>query len=163
MKTHRTVIVNTSPLFYLHRLDCLDCLEKLYGEIIIPEAVMLELEEGRKVGEDVPDIADCQWIKVKKVTIPAFIKIISDLGSGEAEVMALGCEEKEPLLIIDDSLARRIAKLQAFKFTGTAGVLLKARKKGYITEIKPLIERLREVGFYLSDRLIADILKMAEE
>lgn len=163
MKTHRTVIVNTSPLFYLHRLDCLDCLEKLYGEIIIPEAVMLELEEGRKVGEDVPDIADCQWIKVEKVTIPAFIKIISDLGSGEAEVMALGCEEKEPLLIIDDSLARRIAKLQAFKFTGTAGVLLKARKKGYITEIKPLIERLREVGFYLSDRLIADILKMAEE
>lgn len=163
MKTHRTVIVNTSPLFYLHRLDCLDCLEKLYGEIIIPEAVMLELEEGRKVGEDVPDIADCQWIKVKKVTIPAFIKIISDLGSGEAEVMALGCEEKEPLLIIDDSLARRIAKLQAFKFTGTAGVLLKARKKGYITEIKPLIERLREVGFYLSDRLIADILKMAKE
>ncbi len=98
MRTHRIVIVNTSPLFYLHRLGCLNCLEKLYGEIVIPEAVSFELEEGRKVGEDVPQISNCHWIKVKRVTIPAFIKIISDLGQGEAEVLALGCEEKEPLL-----------------------------------------------------------------
>ncbi len=163
MRTHRTVIVNTSPLFYLHRAGCLDCLEKLYGEIVIPEAVSFELEEGRKVGEDVPKIVDCHWIKVKRVTIPAFIKIISDLGQGEAEVLALGCEEKEPLLIIDDSLARRIAKLQAFKFTGTAGVLLKAKKACHIAEVKPLIEKLREAGFYLADKLIADILKMSGE
>lgn len=163
MRTHRTVIVNTSPLFYLHRAGCLDCLEKLYGEIVIPEAVALELEEGRRIGEDVPVIKNYRWIKVRKVTIPAFIKIISDLGRGEAEVLALGCEEKEPLLIIDDSLARRIAKLQAFKFTGTAGVLLKAKKEGHIAEIKPLIEKLREAGFYLADKLIADILKMSGE
>lgn len=160
---HRTVIVNTSPLFYLHRAGCLDCLEKLYGEIVIPEAVAFELEEGKRIGEDVPKIEDYLWIKLKKVTIPAFIKIIPDLGQGEAEVLALGCEEKEPLLIIDDSLARRIAKLQAFKLTGTAGVLLKARKVGHITEIKPIIEKLKEAGFYLDDKLVADILKMSEE
>ncbi|MBM4137158.1 MAG: DUF3368 domain-containing protein [Nitrospira sp.] len=160
---HRTVIVNTSPLFYLHRAGCLDCLEKLYGEIVIPEAVAFELEEGKRIGEDVPKIEDYHWIKVKKVTIPAFIKIIPDLGQGEAEVLALGCEEKEPLLIIDDSLARRIAKLQAFKLTGTAGVLLKAKKVGHIAEIKPIIEKLKEAGFYLNDKLVADILKMSEE
>lgn len=85
------------------------------------------------------------------------------MGQGEAEVLALGCEEKEPLLIIDDSLARRIAKLQAFKLTGTAGVLLKARKVGHITEIKPIIEKLKEAGFYLDNKLVADILKMSEE
>lgn len=163
MRTHRTVIVNTSPLFYLHRAGCLNCLEKLYGEIIIPKAVAFEIEEGGRIGEDVPKIADYQWIKVKKVTIPAFIKIISDLGQGEAEVLTLGCEESEPLLIIDDALARRIAKLQAFKLTGTAGVLLKAKKEGHISEIKPILEKLKEVDFYLSDRIIADILKIAGE
>ncbi len=163
MKTHRVVIVNTSPLFYLHRLGFLDCLNKLYGEIVIPEAVVVELEEGRRIGEDVPGIADYHWIKVRKVTIPAFIKMIPDLGHGEAEVLALACEETEPLLVIDDALARKIAKLQAFKFTGTAGVLLKAKKAGHIAEIKPLIEKLREAGFYLADKIIADILKMSGE
>ncbi len=163
MKTHRVVIVNTSPLFYLHRLGCLHCLEKLYGEIIIPEAVAFELEEGKKLGEDVPEISDYHWIKVRKVTAPAFIKIISDLGQGEAAVLALACEESEPLLIIDDALARRIAKLQAFKLTGTAGVLLKSKKEGYISEIKPILERLKEVGFYLSDKIITDILKISGE
>jgi predicted nucleic acid-binding protein len=160
---HRIVIVNTSPLFYLHRLGYLDILEKLYNEVIVPEAVVAELEEGERVGEDVPKVAECNWIRVRKVTIPAFIKMIPDLGQGEAEVLALGCEEVEPLLIIDDALARKIAKLQTFKITGTAGVLLKAKKEGYFKEIKPILGRLKETGFYLSAALIAEILKISGE
>lgn len=157
------VIVNTSPLFYLHRLGCLNILEKLYGEIVIPGAVVDELNEGKKVGEDVPEITNYKWIKVKDVTIPAFIKIISDLGQGEAEILALACEEKKPLVIIDDEIARKIAKLQGIKLTGTAGVLLKAKTNNYIPEIKPVLEKLREVGFYLSDRVIAEVLKISGE
>lgn len=160
---HDVVIVNTSPLFYLHRLGCLNILEKLYDKIVIPHAVIDELKEGKRVGEDVPEIEDYKWIKSKEVTVPAFIKMIPDLGHGEAEVLALACEEKEPLVIIDDTLARKIAKLQTLKFTGTAGVLLKAKTKNYITEVKPLLEKLKDVGFYLSDKLIAEILKTSGE
>lgn len=50
------VIVNTSPIFYLHRLDCLDILKKLYGRIIIPQAVVNEHEAGKRVGENIPEI-----------------------------------------------------------------------------------------------------------
>lgn len=91
---HKIVIVNTSPLFYLHRLGYFHLLKKLYDQIIIPHAVMAELEEGDKLGEDVPKITDYNWIKVKDVKIvPAFIKMIPDLGQAESEVLALGCEE----------------------------------------------------------------------
>src|SRR3989304_3484603 len=145
------------------RVKYLDCLEKLYGEIVIPEAVVTELEEGKRSGEDVPQVSEYNWIKIKRVTIPAFIKIIPDLGLGEAEVLALGCEEVEPLLIIDDALARKIAKLQIFKYTGTAGVLLKAKKEGYLTEIKPILERLKKSGFYINNKLVTEILKIAGE
>src|SRR3989338_8346959 len=141
---HSVVIVNTSPLFYLHRLGYLYLLEKLYGEIVIPHAVITEIEEGKKLGEDVPNISDYKWLKIKNVTIPAFIKMLHDLGLGEADV-----------------LARRIAKLQEFKLTGTAGVLLRAKKEGYITEVKSTIGRLKEVGFYLTPKLIGDILRIA--
>lgn len=85
------------------------------------------------------------------------------MGQGEAEVLALACEEKKPLVIIDDEIARKIAKLQGIKLTGTAGVLLKAKTNNYIPEIKPVLEKLREVGFYLSDRVIAEVLKISGE
>src|SRR4030043_1838639 len=148
---HKIVIVNTSPLFYLHRLGYFYILEKLYGEIIVPFAVVTELEEGERLGEDIPEIKSYNWIKVKNVTVPAFIKLVPDLGQGEAEVLALGYEERDSLLIIDDAIARKIARLQKLKFTGTAGVLLRAKKEGHIKEIKLIIRRLKEAGFYISD------------
>jgi predicted nucleic acid-binding protein len=159
----RTVIVNTSPLFYLHKVGHLNILEKLYREIVIPEAVAKEIEEGKRCGEDVPKIKDYSWVKVKKVRVPGITKITPDLGPGEIEVLALGSEETDPLLIMDDILARKIAKLQAFKLTGTVGVLLRAKEKKLITELKPVIERLKKVGFYLSDNLILEILKASRE
>ena len=157
------VIVNTSPIFYLHRIRRLNLIEKLYGNVTIPSAVLRELEEGEKVGEDVPTVTDFNWIKVQYVKIPLYIRMIPDLGKGEAEVLALGCEETNPLLIIDDALARKIAGLQKLKFTGTAGILLKAKHKGYIKKIGPIIKQLKENGFYLSDMLIKNILIIAEE
>jgi predicted nucleic acid-binding protein len=42
------VISNTSPLFYLHRLRCLDLLRELYQRIIVPDAVADELKAGRE-------------------------------------------------------------------------------------------------------------------
>ena len=49
-------IVNTSPVFYLHRLGLINIFHALYGEIIVPCAVQNELEQGRKQGENVPNL-----------------------------------------------------------------------------------------------------------
>ncbi|MBI5407994.1 MAG: DUF3368 domain-containing protein [Nitrospirae bacterium] len=160
---HKNVVVNTSPLFYLHRLECLHILEKLYGEVVIPQAVVNELMEGKRTGEDVPEVSSFNWIKVEQVNCPAFIKMIPDLGQGEAEVLALGDTKRESLLVIDDSLGRRIAKLYGFKFTGTAGVLISAKKKKHITEVKSILVKLKEVGFYITDKVISEILKASGE
>jgi predicted nucleic acid-binding protein len=159
----KVVISNTSPIFYLHRLGYLELLERLYGEILIPYAVLEELKEGERTGEDVPDIGEYKWIKLRNVAVPSSIKTIPDLGKGEAEVLALGLEEKEHLLIIDDSLARKIAKLQSLKFTGTAGILVKAKEKGLINELKPILDLLKDKRFFLREKVIADILKLSGE
>jgi predicted nucleic acid-binding protein len=157
------VIVNTSPLFYLHRIDCLSVLQKLYDEIFVPGAVVAELAEGERAGENVPIVANYPWITVRNVKVPAFIAMIPDLGRGEAEVLALGSEEVAPLLVIDDALARRIANLQALKFTATAGVLLKAKSEGHIEEVKTMLAKLKTAGFYLHETVVAEILKLAKE
>lgn len=49
----REAISNTSPLLYLYRISVLDWLPKLFGEIWVPRAVALELEEGQQRGYDV--------------------------------------------------------------------------------------------------------------
>jgi len=159
----RIIVSNTSPIFYLHRAGYLELLRQLYGEIIVPHAVIEELREGRRQGEDVPDIGKYQWINVKEVHVPVQIRLVPDLGKGESEVLALGLSDPQHLIIIDDKLAREIAALQDLKFTGTAGILLKSKKGGYLTEIKPVLERLKEAGFFLRDELFRSILKLADE
>ena len=158
-----SVIVNTSPIFYLYRLRLLEILEKLYDIIIVPQAVIDELQRGKEQGEDVPNIQDYHWIQIQQAKAPDYLKLITDLGSGETEVLALALEKPDSLMIIDERLARRIAKLQGLKFTGTIGVLLKAKKRGYITSISPLLEQRLELGFRISNRLKKDILKLAGE
>lgn len=157
------VIGNTSPLFYLHRLRHLDLLQKLYQRVVVPEAVVNELKAGRDQGEDVPEVVDYDWIAVRSVRVPALIRLITDLGAGEAQVLTLALEEPGSLVILDDLLARKVAKLQNIRLTGTAGVILKAKQEGHISAVAPLLDRLIQLGFRLSDAVKTSILKLAQE
>jgi predicted nucleic acid-binding protein len=105
------VIVNTSPLLYLHQVRCLELLRQLYSTITVPPAVPQELEIGKLQGVDVPEVNSIEWIQIRSVVSAAIIPAVIDLGQGEAEVIALGLENPNSLLIFDDSLARRIADL----------------------------------------------------
>ena len=58
-------LVNTSPLFYFHRLGLFELFNKLYGPITVPEAVKKELKEGQSQGEDVPKLEIYPWIKIR--------------------------------------------------------------------------------------------------
>lgn len=157
------IIVNTSPLFYLHRLGLLEVLNKLYGNITVPEAVKKELEEGRIQGEDVPQLGTYPWIEIRSVSMPKYLKLIADLGPGESEALALATNHPSALVILDDKLARRIAEMQGFRLTGTAGVLLRARRKGLIPALKPVVERLLNLDFRLKPDLVKAILELAGE
>jgi predicted nucleic acid-binding protein len=157
------VISDTSPLFYLHRLRRLDLLQKLYQRITVSQAVVDELKAGGDQGEDVPNIREYEWLKVRSVRVPEVITLITDLGAGEAQVLALAIEEPGSLVILDNSLARQIARLRSLRITGTAGVLLKAKHEGHILAVAPLLDRLMQLDFRLSDAVKAKILWLALE
>ncbi len=78
----RLVIVNTSPLLYLHLVGHLDLLWMLYGTIVVPPAVLAELEAGAQAKIGVPDLATVLWAEVKAVQSHAVIPAIVDLGLG---------------------------------------------------------------------------------
>ena len=157
------VICDTSPLFYLHRLRHLSLLQKLYCHILVPEAVAAELLAGRSQGEDVPTLTQYDWIEVRRVRTQDMLPLISDLGSGEIEVLSVALEEPSSLAILDDRYAREIATARNIRLTGTAGILVKAKREGYLPAVKPLLDELERLGFHLSKIVQRRILACAQE
>lgn len=159
----RLTFINTSPLLYLHQVGQLEILSKLYGTVIAPTAVEQELAVGKAKGIDVPDLNFLNWLEIRAIESAFTIPNVIDLGRGEAEVIALGLENPSSLLILDDQLGRRIAALHQLRYTGTLGVLIKAKQAGHLAAIAPIITRLQEQGMWLTESVIQATLKLAEE
>ena len=157
------VLCNTSPLLYLNLVGQLSILPALYQEITIPTAVREELLIGQKKGVQIPDIDNLPWLKVVAVHDRTLIPYITDLGAGEAELIGLGRQYPQSLLILDDTLGRHLASLNNLTFTGTVGVVIKAKQEGLIPAVKPIVLELQEQGLWLSDDLIKLILRQAKE
>ncbi len=88
---------------------------------------------------------------------------MSDLDRGEAEVIALAQERRADLVVIDERLGRRHAKRLGLPVTGTLGVLLKAKRMGFLSEVAPVIRAIRQQGIRLGDSLVAEVLALADE
>ena len=58
------VICNTSPLQCLHQIDQLSILPALVGSIIVPPAVVVELDAGIARGLDLPQPDLLNWIRI---------------------------------------------------------------------------------------------------
>jgi uncharacterized protein len=156
-------ISNTSPLQYLHQTDLIDLLPGLYGRVIVPDGVVAELAEGRARGVSLPDPTALAWIELRTVREPALLPLAADLGQGEREVLAIAKEVEDALAILDDALARRYARLLGIRFTGTLGILLKAKTTGRLPLVEPVLDQLDSLGFRLDARTRAAVLKLAAE
>ena len=104
------VVCDVSPVQYLHQTGLLDLLRLTYGAITIPTtAVAAELREGTLRGVDLPAFESIDWIRIRQPAGWPLLPIVVDLGAGEREVLALGTETPDSLVILDDALARRYA------------------------------------------------------
>lgn len=157
------VIANTSPLQYLFQLNLLDLLPELYGEVIVPEGVVMELRSGVDRGVMLPDLDALSWLRIRKARSAAVLALAAGLGAGEREVLALALESEDPLVILDDSLARRFAQRFSLPLTGTLGLLLKAKQRGRIEAVKPYLDRLESLRFRLDSSTRSSVLSLARE
>ncbi|MCL1464511.1 DUF3368 domain-containing protein [Argonema galeatum] len=157
------VISDTSPIQYLYQLNLLDLLPTLYGQIIIPQAVESEIATGKLLGISLPNIASLPWITIRQPLSGAILSIVTELGMGEREALALTVEIPDSLVILDDALGRRYARLIGVQFTGTLGLLLKGKQVGYMTTIAPILDQLDALRFRLDPSTRAAVLKLAGE
>jgi predicted nucleic acid-binding protein len=141
------IIVDTSSLIALERINLLPILCKIYKEVVIPESVIKEFGN-----------LSLPCLSIRRVESNLLKLLIAELnlGKGESEVIALASQTGLKI-IIDDSKARKVAENIGLKLTGTIGVLMKAERLGLIGSAYGKVRELREKGFYVSEELLEDI------
>lgn len=160
----RKVIVNTTPLIALCHIGQLDVLKKMYDEITIPRAVYKELSEKKESICKKQVDASLDWIHVEEIeNHMAKSMFKTQLHDGEVEVMVLAKERNADIVIIDDANAKKYAKYLQLPVTGTLGVLIKAKKQGYIHELKPMIQGMINKNIYISERVMRFCLEQVDE
>ncbi len=157
------IVSNTSPLLYLYRIQVLDWLPALGGDVWIPKAVELELQEGRRRGYDVPDPAGYDWLRIVDPGVIPSEWLTLDLGRGELAALALALEHPKCTVLLDDRHARRIARSAGLEVRGTLGVLIEAKARGLTERIEPLVDRLENTGMWMSDTIRNRVLALAGE
>lgn len=90
------VISDTSPINYLGLVDEIGLLPKLFGEIIIPQVVLSELERIEAPKEVRAWLAtNPDWLEVRSVSA---IDLTITLGAGECEAISLAKEINADLI-----------------------------------------------------------------
>lgn len=159
-----TVVSNTGPIVALAKADQLGLLRLLYGEILIPPAVHRELLA--KAGPEAVRIDDglAGYLRVTPIspTLSEHDRLTSGLGAGEQQAIALAVEVGG-VLVIDDRAGRKAAAELGIVTTGAVGVLLKAKEDGHLATIGPVLEAIRNQGYWLSDAVVETAMRLAKE
>lgn len=161
----KLVVADSSPLIALASSGHIDVLLAIIQEVYIPETVYQEciVNTAKPGAEQVLNAVQVGSIKrVPDPDISAF-RDIDDLDIGEACAISLAITMKSAILI-DDFIGRGVARANQLEVVGGCGILLVAKQRGLIAEVKPVIDAWKDViGYRLSDSLVADVLKKAGE
>lgn len=122
-------------------------------------AVVTELSDGARFGSDVPAPSTLPWAEVEAPLGAAILPMVTALGDGERA--ALAASRKSDLLLLDDALARRHARLLGLTVTGTLGVL-RAKGVGLLPALAPVVDKLEQLGFRLAPETRA-VLRLTGE
>lgn len=152
-QTPKTIISDTSCLIILSNIGELDLLNKVYGTIITTSEIASEF------GEKIPN-----WILIKDVVDKYRQQILElQIDKGESSAIALALETPNSVLILDDFKARKVAQHLGLLYTGTIGVIIKAKLNGIIPSIKPFLEKIKQTNFRISEEIEFLALMEAKE
>ena len=151
------VVADASPICYLLLIGHAELLQKLFGQVVIPQAVRDELN-----AEGAPAIVRTwiahppPWLQIQSV-VTAPDASLDRLHLGEREAIALAEQLEVDLIVLDEKAVRRIAVERMLNTTGLLGILDEAATRRLI-DLPTAIEQLRRTTFRASPRLLKALL-----
>jgi uncharacterized protein len=161
------VISDTSVITNLAAIQQLDLLPQLYDLVLIPTAVYAELVDLDFAVPGTLEVQSVQWIEIRKVTNQAEVdrlRNVTRLDPGESEAIALVQELNADLLLIDERRGRAEANRLGLRITGLLGILVEAKSRRLVPQVKPLMDTLiASYEFRVSAALYKQILDIVNE
>jgi predicted nucleic acid-binding protein len=138
----------------------LNILDQLFERYYIPQAVWDELQLY-----DHPDLNQSSFAPLKThiQQITSVNYLINQMDVGEAEAMILYHEMRTDFLLIDDQKARQIAESLGVRCVGSIGLMIKAKEKGLVQELRPGFQIWLKEGRYFGVILLNSILTSQNE
>jgi len=172
-----TASSDAGPLIWLAKCSLLHLLEKLYSEILIPEAVYHEtvvrgLEKGFEDAQTIKRAIEEGWLRVYKAkrSFKGKVKIVEgklevELGEGEREAIALAVEKNASIPLTNDEDAYQVGRKLGLKPKGVLYILLKGIKERYINKEKArkTLRQMLEEGFWLSPTIVHNFHEMLDK
>ncbi len=150
---HKTIISDTSCFIVLTNIGELHLLQKVYGKITTT------IEIATEFGETLPN-----WIEIENGNDVYKQQLLEmQIDKGEASAIALALEKPGSTVILDDYRARKVAEKLKLNYTGTIGVIIRAKINGIIPSVKPLLSKIKQTDFRLTDEVEQQALKEAGE
>ncbi len=165
------IVADASPLIALATINRLELLQKLYQQVLIPEAVKqeLKLDSDMSGAKHLKEAVNHNWLQVKSCNYPIepYQQLIQIIDCGEAEAILLAESLAKPpayrFLLIDERRGRQVAKNRGITIAGTGAVLLAAKKTGYIDRVGDELDLMQQSGYRISFRLRQRLLELAGE
>jgi predicted nucleic acid-binding protein len=156
-------VVNASPLIYLAHANLFEILQTVGPDICVPGAVVAEIRRRGPGDPTVRAIQTASWLRVVEPAKISSRVTAWALGPGETSVLSWALEHPGCEAILDDLAGRRCAQFLDIPLVGTLGLVLRAKQKGRISAARPLLDKLRKAGMYLSDRVLEPALRLVGE
>jgi len=156
------IVADASPLISFAILNKLDILNKVFDDILIPNAVYNEITQKNKpyTGE----LKNFAKDKTKEVNNKLAVELLQkDLDLGESEAIVVAKENDISDILMDEYKGRKIAKEEGLHPIGTIGVLIQAKNKNLIKTVKPELDKLIKNHIRISDNLYSTALELANE
>lgn len=155
------VVADTSALIALSLCDSLHLLELVFGKVVVSQSVYNECVVRNKQESD--RLKNYLKDKIENFDNSQLLNLPSNLGQGEVSAMLLYKMQNADYLLIDDVRARKVAKYNNINVIGSMGVLLVAKEKGLINEISSLVNKIANSNIFISNKLIEDVKRLANE
>lgn len=155
------VIADAGPLIALSRIDALDMLRGLFGQVLVTEEIRDEiLPAADYPGKEVIVRAfDTGWLVCPGPFETSWQPTNPGIDPGERSAIAAALKMPGCLLIIDDRAGRAEAKSHRIAIIGTAAIIGLAKLQGLIPTARPVLERLQPAGYFIHPRIIEAVLQ----
>ena len=159
------VVSDTTPLITLMKAEKLDVLHRLFGEVMITEAVFSEVTGNETFKDEADIIRDSDYVKIVKVQDESkvlFLQRATGLDLGESEAIIYADEAKADLLLMDEAAGRRVAQNMKLPIAGSVGILVRAFQSDIITakEAEDAFDKIRKENRHIGERLISKALEI---